>query len=294
MNFITSFHQSLNLNGFTTKDEPFPSELYLQGLILQNPNLLSFEKGAEPSILDNELTIGKGANNRIDIVINDDDNIGVVELKKGEINKKALKQLRDYLSKRDSIIKTLIGRDSIDKENSDSKNLYGVLVGSQIQPDVIQQIKKNNEDNSKPKIYVIILKRYVTEKEQVFITSNAVITPSTNKNDYSRYEFNGNVYGKGRLVLAVIKHLVENKTIVSNEELHEHFPKTTQGSHEITKSIYSINENSKNSTIDKRYFINDPIEISGEMFAVTNQWGVRNIDKFIEKAEKLKCQIKKL
>ena len=51
-----------------------------------------------------------------------------------------------------------------------------------------------------------------------------------NKRDMTKYLFNGNIYGKGRLVLAVVTAYVNSNPEISLDELQAIFPRRLQGS----------------------------------------------------------------
>lgn len=118
----------------------------------------------------------------------------------------------------------------------------------------------------------------------------------TNKpsRDYSKYTFMGTSYGKGKLVLAVVKYYVSNASKpLSHSDLKIIFPDVLQGKSGVfttldeAKEIYS-------RTKHKRHAIgaSDTIKLSDASIAVCNQWGVSNINKFLEKAKSLGYTIK--
>ena len=102
------------------------------------------------------------------------------------------------------------------------------------------------------------------------------------------YQFNGYKYGKGRLVLAVVKVYVENNPGVTFEKLSELFPKKLQGSIGVfnelkeTKAKYSDKSH-------KRHFLkqDDIINLADCEVVVCTEWGIANIDNFIEQANEV-------
>ena len=107
------------------------------------------------------------------------------------------------------------------------------------------------------------------------------------RRDTIQYIFNGKTYGKGRLVLAVVDEYIKKHNNITLQELHKLFPKEIQGSFFVVDSL----ENAKGiveRTHRKRHFIKNPIKLSnGEEVVVTTEWGISNIDKFINKAREL-------
>ena len=98
-----------------------------------------------------------------------------------------------------------------------------------------------------------------------------------NAKDFSKYVFNGEVYGKGRLVLAVIQHYVALNPMITYRELVRKFPQNLQGS----KGTLAVKSEAK----ERRNFLK-PEELitlgDDSVIAVSNQWGSGNIPRFLE------------
>ena len=110
--------------------------------------------------------------------------------------------------------------------------------------------------------------------------------PHKKSRDKTKYSFNGENYGKGRLVLEVVREFVSDHADITHEELQLAFPKQLQG------SIGVINETSfvKNKYKDKdhkRHFLNvdEAIQLSDCSVAVCTEWGAGNINNFIKQTE---------
>ena len=120
--------------------------------------------------------------------------------------------------------------------------------------------------------------------------------------DLTRYSLDGEgSYGKGRLVLAVIKKYVQKKPCVKYSELVEVFPKTLRGLSDNAKTYWGcVNlkrdaEDLYEDTGRCRHFLNDDdvIRLSdGNEVVVSSQWGVGNIGNFIAQAEKLGFKVR--
>jgi hypothetical protein len=115
---------------------------------------------------------------------------------------------------------------------------------------------------------------------------------NTRHKDTTKYIFKNKQYGKGRLVLAVVKtHILDNPTLTYNALL-DVFPQNTQGSLGVfikkaeAQEIY-------NRTRYKRHFIKEEeiITLSDGPIAVCSEWGSGNIDKFISKAREIGYEI---
>lgn len=112
--------------------------------------------------------------------------------------------------------------------------------------------------------------------------------------DHTKYIFNNNEYGKGRLVLAVVRqYLQDNESTLS--DVQQAFPSSLQGSLDVVMSMDDliIRQNNNRDT-KKRYFEgdNETIETHDvDLVVVTREWGVDNIGRFIGKARELGYEI---
>jgi hypothetical protein len=123
------------------------------------------------------------------------------------------------------------------------------------------------------------------DDDDVDPTLKATMSTVVSTRDYSKYEFDGSVYSKNQLVLAVIKKYVSDRNPINFTALETAFPKKLQGSSGVVKKYDDLSDNEKKY----RRFFNDTSDIvtlaDGTQCAVCTQWGVGNIDAFIEKAK---------
>lgn len=118
------------------------------------------------------------------------------------------------------------------------------------------------------------------------------IESSFNKRDTTKYVFNNHTFGKGRLVLAVVQDYVNNNPETSFEELLTVFPKHLQGSSGVFDEFVKAQEIYERSGHKRHYlYPNEAIQLSDVEVAVCTQWGVGNIDRFIDEAESLGFEI---
>ncbi len=109
--------------------------------------------------------------------------------------------------------------------------------------------------------------------------------------DHTKYDFNGKKsLHKNRMVFEVVKKFVEDNPNVSLIELQRVFNRQLQGGMEVV-------EKKQNLSGDKlrRYFIknNEIISLSnGDKIAVTTEWSMGNIHKFLKKSQELGYEIK--
>ncbi|MGL5879951.1 MAG: hypothetical protein ACRC2V_19520, partial [Xenococcaceae cyanobacterium] len=111
--------------------------------------------------------------------------------------------------------------------------------------------------------------------------------------DTTQYLFMGNVYNKRKLVLAVINQHINKHSNMSFQELKESFPDELQGNF----GVVALQEDAQKiftNTGHKRYFIaEDEILLTSDnrKIAVSTQWGVGNINNFIDRAKEFGYQI---
>ena len=103
----------------------------------------------------------------------------------------------------------------------------------------------------------------------------------TRKRDTTKFTFKGKKLAKNRFVHAVVKDYVQNNSGVTFEQLKEIFPDHLQGRGVIAKKEEA--EEVFSSTGHKRHFIKDDeiIELADGPIAVSNQWGIKNIQPFL-------------
>ena len=131
---------------------------------------------------------------------------------------------------------------------------------------------------------VELLKKEKTPSEK--ISKETFIEESPAQRDKTRYMFNGNVYLKNKLVLAVVKDYVSKNQTITCNELKTVFDKSLQGSIGV---VEYENIAMKRKDYQVRFFAKeDEILqlIDGNMF-VCSQWGILNISNFIKRAEQL-------
>lgn len=101
--------------------------------------------------------------------------------------------------------------------------------------------------------------------------------------DFSKYRFDGQIYGKSRLVLAVVKQYVADYNPHTFEELRQAFPDELQGSFAVVCLVEDVPDKYRGIGGVKRYFDEIIRLASGERVLVSTQWGA-NIERFIEQA----------
>lgn len=138
---------------------------------------------------------------------------------------------------------------------------------------------------------IINLKKRIEELENLVLKKNQTEFKKNNSSnrDKTKYMFEGKVYPKNRLVLAIIKKYVE-KNKPNYEQLNNIFDKSLQGSLKVVELYENAN---KISDGPKRYFMKekDILNLKNEKVVVCTQWGIFNILKFIKQAQSLNFNI---
>jgi hypothetical protein len=124
------------------------------------------------------------------------------------------------------------------------------------------------------------------------VASRNIVPSSPARQGTAKFMFQGEEYGQGRLVMAVINHIVEQHNC-DYKTLTEYFPDRLQGSLGVVARLSDIRDHS-------RYFMKEDEIVTlsdGEQVAVCNQWGMGaspNTPQFIEQARELGCSIEQL
>ena len=111
--------------------------------------------------------------------------------------------------------------------------------------------------------------------------------------DKTRYMFNGNVYLKNKLVLAIVKDYISKNKTITSKELKAVFDKSLQGSIGVVEHE-SIAKQRKDYQV--RFFEKDDeiLRLVDGNMMVCSQWGILNISNFIKRAEQLGYEIEQI
>lgn len=116
------------------------------------------------------------------------------------------------------------------------------------------------------------------------------IAPSGSKRDTTKYMWNGNVYLKNRLVLAIVHHYAATHAGITRMQLKTVFDKTLQGSIGVVENVETARQRSDYTV---RFFTKpeDTITLADGQMYVCTQWGLPNITNFITRARTLGYEI---
>jgi len=288
-------YSHVSANNIRLVEFPFNVELAMEGYIAENPDVLSLAEGDVVQVMDLEVPLKKpDKDGRIDILASyNNDTLAVVELKNGDLNKAHFEQLKGYFDG-DAYLEN-----AKDRASSTKPNWLGVLVGTGIESDFEREVLDNKYSiKDDIPLAVVVLRRYRDkESNQIFVIAD-VIAPKAGK-DYSKYEFDGVVYKKNRLVLAFVKKcemdgrsfdevcgLVKGVKFIPSKPFMK--------SYEV-----AMKENetpSKGGHISWFYFPKDEdsVTFSGKKYAVLNWWTAKDMDPILKNAKAMGFNVRKV
>jgi hypothetical protein len=292
------------LKHLTVNDEhveafEFQRELSMEAYLIENEDILTLDSNTycDVEIIQPELTLKQGrqskdTDGRIDILVTyAQEHIGIIELKIGELNEIHLEQLEDYLREKDQIrhqFPTII-----DTENNDETKWIGVIVGNSINPKLVEKLSQNGyKTQSGIPIAALTIQRFRGKNGTIYVTTDNYFKLAQSNKDTTKYKFNGLSFGKGRLVLEVMKEYIGKHPGFRYSELEKIFPKILQGNRGVFATAEHANQVYSEQK-SKRYFIkpDELIELEDSTIAISSQWSVNNIDNFISVATELGFKI---
>lgn len=109
--------------------------------------------------------------------------------------------------------------------------------------------------------------------------------------DNTKYKFNGGEYGKGPLVLAVVKKYVEDNPDTTFKQLKEVFADTLMPRWHVFRNEQEAIKLSANKP---RYFLKHPIKLKGqkEAIVVSNQWTAALMVNFLSTMKAIGYKLK--
>lgn len=291
----------LTANDVQLESFRFKSELAMGAYLIENQGVLALDGDAfnDVEILDAELTLkggraSKNADGRIDILATySPDYIAIVELKLDQLTCLHLTQLEDYLKERNQILNK--HPRIFDKTTNDQPKWIGVLVGCSIETGLANKLSAGYSTDSSIQIAALTLQRFRSKKDgNIYVATDTFFKESTSSRDNTKYRFNGMMFGKSRLVLAVIKQYVASNPSASFAALEKVFPKSCQ--RPGTLGVFATYEDANKifeQTGYRRHFLKPDhlISLSDSTIAICNQWGIDNINEFIKHAKNCGCEI---
>ncbi len=281
--------KQVTANNIELTPYPFKKELAMEAYLIENEEILALDNDnfTEVAVLDEEIALKKGRRDRdgrIDILTSyGAEYLSVIELKLHQINSSTLFQLESYLDQKDQILEV----HNYWQEEVPPKWI-GVIVGTSISAELQEKLSAGYKYNDIP-IAGIVLNRYRSPDNQIFVVSDTYFSYNYSEKDYSKFLYKGQAFNKGRLVNEVVRDYVEQKPSTPLSNLQEVFPKHIQGSFGVFDKLARAEE-IYYGTGHKRHYIKPTETINladGEVIATCNQWNPINIAAFIEKAREI-------
>lgn len=128
------------------------------------------------------------------------------------------------------------------------------------------------------------------KKTERSIVQETINEERPQQRDKTRYMFNGNVYLKNKLVLAVVKDYVSKNQAITCDELKMIFDKSLQGSIGVVEyeSIAKLRKDYQVRFFEKE---DEILQLVDGKMLVCSQWGILNISNFIKRAKQLGYEI---
>jgi hypothetical protein len=278
--------RQITANNIELKDYPFLKELAMEAYLMENEDILKLDTDnfAEITVLDAEIALKSGRrtsnrDGRIDILAKYGvDYLAIVELKVEKINDATLNQLNDYLNEKEQI---LIKHPEFWTENEKPKWI-GVLVGTSISPELQRKLQDGFVTESGIPIAGLIIRRFRSKRGEIFVVTDTFFKYNYTNRDFSKFDFKGITYNKARLVNKVLKTIIESNPNITYAELERLIPQNLQGS----IGVFTTSENAQeifDRTGHKRYYLKSEelIELSDSTIATSTQWGIGNIEPFV-------------
>ena len=285
--------KQVTANNIELSPYPFKKELAMEAYLIENEEILALDNDnfTEIAVLDEEIALKKGRRDRdgrIDILTSyGAEYLSIIELKLNQIDDSTLNQLESYLDQKEQILE--IGK----YWNEEIKPKWiGVLVGTSISADLQEKLNNGYKYNDIP-IAGIVLNRYRSSDNNIFVVSDTYFSYKYSEKDYSKFSYKNKAYNKARLVNEIVRDFVDLNPTTTFSELKEIFPKQIQGSFGVFDKLSRAEEIYINWG-HKRHYIKPTETINlgdGEIIATCNQWNPHNIADFIKNVKRLGYEI---
>ncbi|MEQ1557940.1 MAG: hypothetical protein ABL933_03235 [Methyloglobulus sp.] len=224
-----------------------------------------------------------------------------------EIYQKYLVSIENELNARNSLLDFLNWEEP--QEENFALDVHIILVSSNFSKELTTSVMWLNERNVSIRCVRIIPYKY---ENQVFIDVQQIIPlpevesyqikirqqseerreARESQRDFTRYIFMGTQYNKRKLVLAVIHQWIKDNKPNALSELSAAFP---QGNItvKIFTSLIEAKEIFQRTNIPRHFLAENEIVSlpDGSQHAISNQWGVGNMEEFIKQARSIGLEV---
>ncbi len=271
---------------------PFRRELSMEAYLIENERVLGLDDDvfSAVEIVEAELSLKNGrqskdSDGRIDILATySQEYIAIVELKLGQLEDLHLQQMEDYLKEREQILQNY--PNILSDELAPNPKWIGVLVGTTISSALAEKLRSGHWFEKTIPIAALTVQRFRGSDGSILVTTDTYFSHQPSTKDTTKYRFEGEILGKGRLVLSLVKRHIETHPNITFPELEQAFPKACQGAQGVLSTAEQANKVLAD-TARQRHFLapEDLIRlVDGTVVAVSNQWGIGNIGQFITHA----------
>lgn len=152
---------------------------------------------------------------------------------------------------------------------------------------------KNFQERPEAELPVRVATSELLPNPQTFFESIPTPEPSMSaKRDLTQYTFDGQTTGKGRLVLALVKHFVANNPNTTLESLRGAFPDALQADSPLQFSkaqTVVARLDDLDAASHRRYFVDaaDRLHLDGCHVVVSREWNLHNIENVLRRAKEL-------
>ena len=286
-------YRQITANNIELREYPFLKELAMEAYLIENEEILKLdnENFNDVTVIDAEIALKSGRktsnrDGRIDILAKYGiDYLAIVELKINEINEGTLLQLQDYLNAKDQLLDK---HPEIWTDSENKPQWIGIMVGSSISPELQRKLQDGYKTENDIPIAGMVIRRFRGQSNEIYVIADTYFKYNYTQRDFSKFEFNGQIYNKSRLVNKVLKSFIDKNPDQTFSELQQKFPTEIQGS----MGVFTSKENAQEifeRTGHKRYYIkpDELIEIKDGTIATCTQWGLGNIMKFVDHVNKM-------
>jgi len=290
-------YRHITANDVQLEAFPFKRELSMEAYLIDNEQVLALDDDVftNVEVIDAEVPLEFGqkhreGDGRIDILATySQEYAAIVELKLHQLDQAALTQLEGYLAQRARLVSRY--HEAFSADSLPNPKWIGILVGSSIEPALANQLRAGYQTLDGIPVAALTLQRFRASDGTVLVTTDSYFKLLGTK-DLTKYLFEGKTLGKGRLVLAVVKRFAELHPGTTFAQLEKTFPKTLQGSGGVVATADQANDIYARLGW-RRHYLNpgELIELQDGPAAVSNQWGIGNIERFLTRARELGCAI---
>ena len=286
-------YRHITANDVQLEAFPFKRELSMEAYLIDNEQVLALDDDVftNVEVIDAEVPLEQGQMNkdrdgRIDILATySQEYAAIVELKLHQLDQAALTQLEGYLAQRAQLVSRY--HEAFSADSIPNPKWIGILVGSSIEPALADRLRAGHQTPDGIPVAALTLQRFRASDGTVLVTTDSYFKLPGTK-DLTKYLFEGKTLGKGRLVLAVVKRFAELYPGTTFAQLEIAFPKALQGSGGVVATADQANDIYTRLGWRRHYLNPDElIELQDGPAAVSNQWGIGNIERFLTRAREL-------